>query len=87
MPVPLYKVLNAPFHSSSRSPSTIANQAPFLKLMAQALRALAKAGKAFSYCGPAYRGVKVASSPLLKRKDQLGAQEIDEKQMKIDEKR
>jgi len=67
-PFPLYKVLNEPFHATSRSPSTISNQAPFLKVMAQAVRALAKAGKAFSYTGPAYRGVKVAKSPLLKKK-------------------
>ncbi|CAK9117134.1 unnamed protein product [Durusdinium trenchii] len=67
-PLPLYKTLNAPFHDAKRSPTTIANQAPFLKVMAQAVRALAKAGKAFSYTGPAYRGIKVAKSPLLKRK-------------------
>ncbi|CAE7945075.1 unnamed protein product, partial [Symbiodinium sp. KB8] len=67
-PVPIYKVLNAPFHASSRSPSAIANQAPFLKVMAQAVRALTKAGKAYSYSGPAYRGIKVAKSPLLKKK-------------------
>ncbi|CAE7609747.1 MADPRT [Symbiodinium natans] len=67
-PIPIYKVLNAPFHASSRSPSTIANQAPFLKVMAQAVKALTKAGKAYTYSGPAYRGIKVAKSPLLKKK-------------------
>lgn len=65
-PLPLYKALNEPFHATSRSPNSITNQAPFLKIMAQAVRALAK-GKAL-YTGPAYRGVKVAKSPLLKRK-------------------
>lgn len=65
-PVPIYKALNEPFHATSRSPNSITNQAPFLKIMAQAVRALAK-GKAL-YTGPAYRGVKVAKSPLLKRK-------------------
>lgn len=126
-PFPLYKVLNEPFHATSRSPSTISNQArvlesyesyesstehrnfpqhfrsgeqifpscffpwislgktasmlshiqcirwciccikswstkaPFLKVMAQAVRALAKAGKAFSYTGPAYRGVQISA--------------------------
>ena len=38
--------------------------------MAQAVKALKKAGKAFSYSGPAYRGVKLAKSPLLKKKYQ-----------------
>jgi len=65
-PLPLYKALNEPFHATSRSSNSITNQAPFLKIMAQAVRALAK-GKAL-YTGPAYRGVKVAKSPLLKRK-------------------
>eukprot|EP00933_Yihiella_yeosuensis_P023295 TRINITY_DN18145_c0_g2_i1.p1 TRINITY_DN18145_c0_g2~~TRINITY_DN18145_c0_g2_i1.p1 ORF type:complete len:370 (+),score=84.24 TRINITY_DN18145_c0_g2_i1:77-1186(+) len=66
-PVPLYRVLNAPFHEQSRSVAKINNQAPFMRLLLQAVRALKAAGKPFTYSGPAYRGVRVASSPALKQ--------------------
>ena len=48
----------------------------------QAVRALAKAGKAFSYTGPAYRGIKVAKSPLLKRKYETSAQLLFEQSVR-----
>jgi len=67
-PVPLYKVLNAPFHDANRSPGKSANQAPFMKLLLQAVRGLASAGKAFNYVGPAYRGVRVSNNPGLSKK-------------------
>lgn len=66
-PVPLYRVLNAPFNEQARSVAKIANQAPFMKLLIQAVRALTAAGKPYVYTGPAYRGVRVASNPTLKR--------------------
>lgn len=66
-PVPLYRVLNAPFNEQARSIAKIANQAPFMKLLIQAVRALTAAGKPYVYTGPAYRGVRVASNPTLKR--------------------
>lgn len=67
-PFRLYRALNAPFHAQKRTASSIANQGPFMKLLLNAVRALAKKGSCFSYIGPAYRGVRVADNPDLKRK-------------------
>eukprot|EP00930_Biecheleria_cincta_P002005 TRINITY_DN103084_c0_g1_i1.p1 TRINITY_DN103084_c0_g1~~TRINITY_DN103084_c0_g1_i1.p1 ORF type:complete len:355 (-),score=60.64 TRINITY_DN103084_c0_g1_i1:422-1486(-) len=67
-PFRLYRVLNSPFHAQKRTASSIANQGPFMKLLLTAVRTLAKKGSGFSYTGPAYRGVRVADSPDLKRK-------------------
>lgn len=68
VPFRLYRVLNAPFHAQKRTASSITNQRPFMKLLLNAVRALAKKGSSFSYVGPAYRGVRVADNQELKSK-------------------
>lgn len=68
VPFKLYRVLNAPFNAPKRTASSITNQSPFMKLLLNAVRTLAKKGSCFSYVGPAYRGVRVADNKELKSK-------------------
>jgi FtsZ-binding cell division protein ZapB len=62
----LYTAVNAPFYDPERSPESLANQLPFVRLLIRSLRALGKATK-FETGITVYRGASTENSPYLQQ--------------------
>ena len=64
LPVPVFRLLNAPFYAVEQSSSLYENHRMFLKLFITALRSLPASCR---YMGRAYRGVSTEGKPRLQR--------------------